>query len=339
MKPMNAALILPKMRCWNKRGDLTWWTLVKAVPAMLVFAFMMYGAGELASSDFFFKIYASQDISALVESIQAVPGEVNIFYPTNMSQFKVELSDHKVRVTTARLDPTSSSSYFTHIQGYDYDEGISGYSYIYFKGAPSSLSVTGSSEVQDYGNVFGCPTFDTSDTITDKRVALDPEILNNADALYDIANFLAHDSTVSFSVYLTRPRGAPVTVDKRLEKVSQDTDITIALRSHISAKIQEPTLSVGISGNSQHPARSSKLACLIQKRITSVIPEIKIDPLLVSTSDEISSKSPAEISILLKFNFNDESQAEDILSKQGEIAKAIVYGINKYYSDSSEEME
>lgn len=323
----------------KKRADITWWTLVKAIPAMAVFAFLLYGASELASSDYFFKIYAAKDVSALTESVQAVPGEVNIFYPSNMSDFQVQIKGQSVSVTSSHLDPTSGKASFSKVKDYDINGKLTGFSHVYFQGSPSSLSLVGSTEVIESEKSHSCPRINTQGTITDKTLIIDPGILNNPEELFAIANFIYHDRASHFREIITRPRNAPTPASQRAKSIGSDASIVIGLRSQVSSRHEIPSLAVSISPATQSPSKSTKLACLIQNRIVSVLPELEREPRLYSTSDPVINRNPLGLAVLIEFRFPDQESASKMLSKQSDIAKAILHSLNTYYGDGDEEVE
>lgn len=318
----------------SKRGMVLWWTFVKAVPAFLVFSFLFYGAATLATSDYFFKVYLSRDLAALTEAVQAVPGEMDIFYPTNLSDFMVEIEGKTVKVSTAALDPTDAKKKFTLIRGYNYDVVSRGDSYLYFRGPPNKLEIKGEQERADAEEKFSCPLIDTADTTQDKTLVLDPGVLDNADELYAIANFILMDSEAVFIKSITRPKNALISTNERLRKIDQTTSIVLGLRSYINPNLDSPQVSIFISSNARSPAKNLKMACLIQTYLTGAIEGLVRGRASATTTDNILSKNTDNIGIVIEFDFLDDDQAKEILLRQTDIAKSILKALEEYYAIS-----
>lgn len=99
----------------RKRGQLVYKALVTLIlSALIVFSFMSAGKA-FGSGEAYFKRAVVEDLALLFEQMQALPGDVIVRYPEDLTDFTIRAEGTEVLIFDAAdgpLDPTRTTASF-----------------------------------------------------------------------------------------------------------------------------------------------------------------------------------------------------------------------------------
>ncbi len=292
----------------NKIGDANVISLVIVIEVILIVllasAFFYYYT-DVKDNTIFAKSHAVRDIALLIETVEHVPGNIEVWYSEpefDISQFTYTFDNNLVQIFD--LDTATYSIYYPYALNTQLKENFEGYSF----SKPEAFIISNVKEtlsVREYGTIdWSKPVMLSCSGETSTKMTKGSFVVVADDSLKNLADYFIQYPRLGFN---KRSSGADALSS------TMDLAIVFSVGEHDSISIAVP-----------HDMQSEKLGCLIGNSIVSAFPEADFEALDFS-QEKMLKMNPHGLAVHITIG-------ERLLYDTDTMAHAIATGMEAYYS-------
>jgi len=344
---------MPSMK---KRGDSTVLSYLGEIVAAAVVALLLISTSfNFADSKTPTKVYISNDLALVMDSLFSSPGNIIINYTEDVSNYTIEFNDDSILLYNIDKNLDTISRKFVGYQDYAVDLKFTKPKTIQFASIGGKIIID--EKINKNINILSCDEIrvDKTENLKDKKILVDPgyesnEIEPSKEMCY-IANSFIFEITNN---WLNHPN---ILSTRNLNEYSEDegilsincndpsksdkpadADVVISLRAGKGKDTTTNNIKAFIVSGSDKEKESRKLACLI---INSILENKAFDDIritgasivpvdLEATDKDFPEGIKNKIFVMLEIGNSESDDGKELLKKIPELGDSIFKGFMEY---------
>lgn len=279
----------------NKKG-IAWFFLIELVLGIFAAVLVAHTAADFGSKEVYKRTRLARDYAITINTLYGVSGNVEIYYPENVSRYNVVIEDGKVEVYEFASFP-KSTYYFVPIGEFEP-----------YRDKKDIIILSKKSNkvgIGALGNALNCPEIDTKDNLNYKKILLDYENQGRLIALTLKNSYFDEASSTRALEYEEKKK-----VEERRSAIKEDIDLVVSVNV-----IEGESARVYLSKEQN----SKKLGCLILNNFNNY------DELVMLEGEEDSIMDTVKLGVQLVIG----NEHEDF--NRAVVTKGIYDAIKEYY--------
>ena len=103
----------------NKNANIPLSVIIELLMSALVIVGFVLAGKAYANGEIYYKLSVARDVGLIIETMQSLPGDIEIDYPADLSRFGIKITGNEISVFKVKeeSDPTSASFKFVEMEG------------------------------------------------------------------------------------------------------------------------------------------------------------------------------------------------------------------------------